>query len=128
VGGVTDGDWLIGYGCATATYPTNILVSNARVRMNGAGSAYVELAAHDVGTGSYTIFAQIAAARLGLPVVACEVEMGQADLPVAPLSGGSCTAASAGSAVHDACSASVVQSRRKRQPNPEDHSQESIPR
>ena len=103
IGSMTDGDWLVGYGCATATYPTNILASNARVRMQGTGTAYIELAAHDVGTGSYTIFAQIAAARLGLPVGACDVVMGEADLPVAPLAGGSCTAASAGSAVHDAC-------------------------
>ncbi len=103
VGSMTNGDWLVGYGCATATYPTNILASNARVRMQGTGNAYIELAAHDVGTGSYTIFAQIAAARLGLPVGACDVVMGEADLPVAPLSGGSTTAASAGSAVHDAC-------------------------
>lgn len=103
IGSMTDGDWLVGFGCATATYPTNILASNARVRMQGSGSAYIELAAHDVGTGSYTIFAQIAAARLGLSVEACDVVMGEADLPVAPLSGGSTTAASAGSAVHDAC-------------------------
>jgi xanthine dehydrogenase YagR molybdenum-binding subunit len=98
-----DGDWMVGYGCATATYPTNILASNARIRMQGTGHAYVELAAHDVGTGTYTILAQIAAQRLGLEVGAVDVVMGEADLPVAPLSGGSTTAASAGSAVHDAC-------------------------
>ncbi len=103
VGSMTDGDWLVGYGCATATYPTNILASNARVRMQANGNAYVELAAHDVGTGTYTIMAQVAAARLGLTVDAVDVIMGEADLPVAPLSGGSTTAASAGSAVHDAC-------------------------
>ncbi|SPJ25346.1 xanthine dehydrogenase family protein molybdopterin-binding subunit [Palleronia abyssalis] len=103
IGSMTDGDWLVGYGCATATYPTNILASNARVRAQGTGNAYVELAAHDVGTGTYTIMAQIAAARLGLPVEAVDVVMGEADLPVAPISGGSTTAASAGSAVHDAC-------------------------
>lgn len=103
VGSMTDGDWMVGYGCATATYPTNILASNARVRMQGNGTAYVELAAHDVGTGTYTIMAQVAAAQLGLPVEAVDVVMGEADLPVAPLAGGSCTAASAGSAVHDAC-------------------------
>lgn len=103
VGSMTDGDWLVGYGCATATYPVNILASNARVRMQGSGHAYVELAAHDVGTGTYTIMAQIAAARLGLPVEAVDVVMGEGDLPVAPISGGSTTAASAGSAVHDAC-------------------------
>ena len=103
VGAMTDGDWLVGYGCATATYPTNISPSSARVRMQGTGHAYVELAAHDVGTGTYTIMAQIAAARLGLPVEAVDVVMGEADLPLAPISGGSTTAASAGSAVHLAC-------------------------
>ncbi len=76
VGSMTDGDWLVGYGCATSTYPTNILASNARVRMQATGNAYVELAAHDVGTGTYTIMAQVAAARLGLPVEAVDVVMG----------------------------------------------------
>ncbi|KAF0676678.1 xanthine dehydrogenase family protein molybdopterin-binding subunit [Profundibacterium mesophilum] len=103
VGSMTDGDWLVGYGCATATYPTNMSPSSARVRMQGSGHAYVELAAHDVGTGSYTIFAQIAAAQLGLPVEAVDVVMGEADLPLAPIAGGSTTAASSGSAVHIAC-------------------------
>lgn len=102
-GAMTDGDWLIGYGCATATYPTSISPSSARVRMQGTGHAYVELASHDVGTGTYTIMAQIAAARLGLPVAAVDVVMGEADLPLAPISGGSTTAASVGSAVHLAC-------------------------
>ncbi|SLN32219.1 Xanthine dehydrogenase molybdenum-binding subunit [Roseivivax jejudonensis] len=103
VGSMTDGDWLVGYGCATATYPTNILASNARVRMQASGNAYIALAAHDVGTGTYTIMAQVAAARLGVPVEAVDVVMGEASFPVAPISGGSTTAASAGSAVHDGC-------------------------
>jgi len=102
---MVDGDWLVGYGCATATYPTSVAPSSARVKMygNGTGTARVELAAHDVGTGAYTIMGQIAAARLGLPVAAVEVVMGNSNLPVAPLAGGSVTSASAGSAVHVAC-------------------------
>jgi len=103
IGAMTDGDWLVGYGCATATYPTAVAPSEARVRMQSSGTALVELAAHDVGTGAYTIMGQIAAQRLGLPVRAVEVEMGNSSLPVAPLSGGSVTSASAGSAVHVAC-------------------------
>ena len=63
---MSDGDWLVGYGCATSTYPTAVAPSAARVRMYGAGTAVVELAAHDVGTGAYTIMGQIAAQRLGL--------------------------------------------------------------
>ena len=97
---MTDGDWLVGYGCATSTYPTAMAPSAARVRMYGSGQALVELAAHDVGTGAYTIMGQIAAARLGLPVGSVEVRLGDSSLPLAPISGGSVTSASAGSAVH----------------------------
>ncbi|MEO5733241.1 MAG: xanthine dehydrogenase family protein molybdopterin-binding subunit, partial [Rubrivivax sp.] len=100
---MVDGDWLVGYGCATSTYPTQVAPSSARVKMNGNGSARVELAAHDVGTGATTIMGQIAAQRLGLPVDAVEVVMGDSRLPVAPIAGGSVTSASAGSAVHVAC-------------------------
>ena len=103
VGSMTDGDWLVGYGCATATYPTAVAPSEARVKMQSSGHALVELAAHDVGTGAYTIMGQIAAQRLGLPVDAVEVAMGHSVLPLAPLAGGSVTSASAGSAVHLAC-------------------------
>jgi len=103
IGSMTEGDWLVGYGCATATYPTAVAPSEARVRMQSSGHALVELAAHDVGTGAYTIMAQIAAQRLGLPVDAVEVVMGHSSLPIAPLAGGSVTSASAGSAVHLAC-------------------------
>ena len=102
-GSMTDGDWRVGFGCATATYPTAVAPSSARIRMYGSGNAVVELAAHDVGTGAYTIMGQIAAARLGLPVNAVEVLMGDSSLPLAPISGGSITSASAGSAVHLAC-------------------------
>ncbi len=100
---MVDGDWLVGYGCATSTYPTAVAPSSARVKMYGNGTARVELAAHDVGTGAYTIMGQIAAARLGLPVESVEVVMGNSNLPLAPISGGSVTSASAGSAVHVAC-------------------------
>ncbi len=102
-GSMTDGDWRVGYGCATSTYPTAVAPSAARIRMYGNGHAVVELAAHDVGTGAYTIMGQIAAAQLGLPVDAVEVLMGDSNLPLAPISGGSVTSASAGSAVHLAC-------------------------
>ncbi len=103
VGAMRDGDWLVGYGCATATYPTNVAPSSARVRADADGFALVELAAHDVGTGAYTIMGQIAAQRLGLPLNAVEVRMGNSNLPVAPLAGGSTTSAASGSAVHVAC-------------------------
>ena len=102
-GTLRDGDWLIGWGCAMATYPTSMMPSTARVSLNTAGQAKVEVAAHDVGTGAYTIVAQTAATRLGLDPRRVEVVLGDSRLPPGPISGGSITTASVTSAVATAC-------------------------
>jgi xanthine dehydrogenase YagR molybdenum-binding subunit len=98
-----DGDWLIGFGCATAVYPTHVGAAAARVSLRANGSAHVQIAAHDLGTGAYTVVAQAAAERLGIPLSAVDIEMGDSDLPPAPVAGGSNTTASACSAVTKAC-------------------------
>jgi len=98
-----DGDWLIGYGCATAVYPTNMMPATARIRLTADGHAVVQIAAHDVGTGAYTAMQNIASEHLGLPVGNIRVEMGDSALPPGPVAGGSMTTASAGSAVLAAC-------------------------
>ena len=67
-GSMKEGDWLIGWGCATATYPTNVAPATVRVRLYRNGIALVQAAAHDVGTGTYTVAGQITARELGLPV------------------------------------------------------------
>ena len=95
---MTQGDWLIGYGCATACYPTNMMAAAARITLTPDGRAHVEIAAHDVGTGAYTAMRQIAARELGLDPQAVTVEMGDSRLPPGPVAGGSMTTASAGSA------------------------------
>jgi xanthine dehydrogenase YagR molybdenum-binding subunit len=100
-----DGDWLIGFGCATAVYPTHVGAAAARVRLQADGHARVQIAAHDLGTGTYTVVAQAAAERLGIPMESVHVEMGDSDLPPAPVAGGSNTTASACSAVVKACDA-----------------------
>ena len=97
-----DGDWQIGWGCATACYPSFIAASFARVTLAG-GGARVEVAGHEVGTGAYTIYAQTAAQMLGLPVARIDVRMGDSSLPPAPVSGGSNNAASISNAVALAC-------------------------
>jgi xanthine dehydrogenase YagR molybdenum-binding subunit len=102
-GSMRDGDWLIGWGCATATYPTQVSPAVARVRWLADGSARVEIAAHDVGTGAYTVMAQIAAETLSIKPEQVSVAMGDSLLPPGPVSGGSVTTASACSAVKLAC-------------------------
>ncbi len=102
-GSMRDGDWLIGWGCATATYPTQMSPAVARVRLTAAGAVQVEIAAHDVGTGAYTVIAQTAAQALSIQPDKVAVTMGDTLLPPGPVAGGSVTTASACSAVLMAC-------------------------
>ncbi|MGU3480288.1 molybdopterin cofactor-binding domain-containing protein, partial [Methylobacterium sp. D48H] len=57
----------------------------------------------DIGTGTYTFLAQIAADTLGLPMDAITTKLGDTRLPEAPVAGGSWTAPSSGTAVMKAC-------------------------
>ena len=96
---VREGDFWLGMGMATATYPTNRSESKAKAVIMADGRAKALAATHDLGTGSYTIFTQIAADYLGLPVPLVHFELGDTSLPSAPVSGGSQSAASVGSAI-----------------------------
>ena len=100
---MSDGDWLIGWGCATTCYPSQMAPSAARIRFHRDGRARVEIAGHDIGTGAYTVIAQMAAERLNTPVEKVDVIMGDSDLPPAPVAGGSNSTASTCSAVMMVC-------------------------
>ncbi len=104
-GSMRDGDWLVGWGCATATYPTQIAPAAVRVRLSPDASVRVQIAAHEIGNGAYTVIGQAAAERLGVPVDLVTVELGDSTLPAGPVAGGSNTTASATSAVVKACDA-----------------------
>jgi xanthine dehydrogenase YagR molybdenum-binding subunit len=98
-----DGRLLIGMGVASATFPARQRPSDARVRLLAEGMAEVEVAASDMGPGTYTSMTQVAAEVLGLPVEQVRVSLGRSDYPTAPPHGGSLTMASVGSAVRAAC-------------------------
>lgn len=98
-----EGDWLIGWGCATTLYPTQMGPATARVTLSPTGSARVQVAAHDVGTGAYTVIGMTAAQALGLPLEKVKVELGDSSLPPAPVAGGSNTTASVCNVVAKAC-------------------------
>jgi xanthine dehydrogenase YagR molybdenum-binding subunit len=100
-----DGDWLVGFGCATALYPTHTSPAAARVRLMANGDVRVQTAAHEIGNGVYTVLAQIAAERLGVKLDSVAVEVGDSRLPPAPVAGGSTTTASTCSAVLKTCDA-----------------------
>ena len=91
---------LIGYGTATASYPSATAPSSARVRLSADGICEVYCGAHDLGTGAYTVLGQVAADVLCIPDEKIRVYLGDSDLPSGPVAGGSTTTGSAGSAVH----------------------------
>jgi xanthine dehydrogenase YagR molybdenum-binding subunit len=104
-GSMRDGDWLIGYGCASAVYPTHIGATAARVGFMSDGSTLVQLAAQDIGTGAYTVVGQMASERLGVPMSKIAVELGDTQLPAGTVAGGSITTATSCNAVLKACDA-----------------------
>ena len=104
-GSMRDGDWLVGWGCATAMYPTNVAPASCRVRFTADGKARAQLAAHDIGTGTYTVNTQLVAQMLGLDPGNVSVELGDSTFPAAPVSGGSNVTASTSSVLMKACDA-----------------------
>jgi xanthine dehydrogenase YagR molybdenum-binding subunit len=102
-GSLKDGQWLIGLGMAAAIRGNIRRPATARVRMDENRHVTVEMDMTDIGTGSYTIFAQVAADALGLPIEQVTVKLGHSSYPQTPGSGGSFGAASCAPAVHDAC-------------------------
>ncbi len=101
-GAMRDGTERIGWGMASATYPTIRQPASACVRALPGGEIIVQAATHELGTGTYTVMAQIAAAALGVGPDRVRVELGDTRLPENPISAGSMTVASTGSAVHEA--------------------------
>jgi xanthine dehydrogenase YagR molybdenum-binding subunit len=101
-GSMRDRNTLIGLGMATSSYPTNRMPASAIVRYQPDGSVLVMSGTQDIGTGTYTTMAQIAADELGLPVQRVQAQLGDSRMPAAPVSGGSMTSASVLPAVRDA--------------------------
>lgn len=99
------GEWWIGTGMASAARVHNISEAKARVTLKSDGTALVETDMTDIGTGTYTILAQIAGEMLGLDLEQVLVELGDTRHPRGPGSGGSWGATSIGSAVYVACKA-----------------------
>ena len=102
-GSMRDGDELVGYGYATAFYPTMVAPADCRLTLSPDGRAKVEIGAHEIGTGVRTVIAQTAADQLGLAVEGIEVVIGDSRLPAAPVSAGSTSTASVCTAVAKAC-------------------------
>jgi xanthine dehydrogenase YagR molybdenum-binding subunit len=94
-----DGRYLVGQGVAGALFTHWRWPGKARVTLRADGSALVEAAAHDIGTGTYTVMAQVAAEALGVATDRVTVHLGDTRLPESHPAIGSATAANATAAV-----------------------------
>jgi xanthine dehydrogenase YagR molybdenum-binding subunit len=101
-GQMREGNKLIGYGMATANYGAGRRPSSAVVRILPNGRLFVGVGTQDLGTGTYTILAQTAAAVFDIDPTLVDVKLGDSTLPASGGSGGSTTAASVCPGVYDA--------------------------
>ncbi len=105
-----EGEWLIGTGCASATYPYQRFPGGgARITIDKTGHATVEVPGNDMGMGTSTTQTIITAERLGLPLERVTVAHGDSSFPGSFLAGGSSQTASIGGAVIAAQRALVEQ-------------------
>ncbi|WP_079702344.1 xanthine dehydrogenase family protein molybdopterin-binding subunit [Daejeonella lutea] len=94
---------LVGWGMAVGLWDANHLPARAECLLRADGKLIVSSATADIGTGTYTVMAQIAADGMGMSIDNVEFQLGDTKMPFAPIQGGSFTAASVGMAVKAAC-------------------------
>jgi xanthine dehydrogenase YagR molybdenum-binding subunit len=89
-----DGGDLVGWGMATGVWEALQMPITVRIVLTANGHAEVSCATSDIGTGTYTIMAQVAADMLGLPLDNVTIKLGDSTLPQSPVEGGSWIASS----------------------------------
>jgi len=107
VGSMRSGDEILGMGIATATWHAGRGSATVRVRLNADGTARASCATQDIGTGTYTVFAQIVSEKTGIPIDKIEVVLGDTSLPDGPTSGGSTVTATVSPAVSQATAGAI---------------------
>jgi xanthine dehydrogenase YagR molybdenum-binding subunit len=99
-----DGTELIGWGMASGVWDAWQVPIAVRIVLTANGHAEVSCATSDIGTGTYTIMAQVAADTLGLPLESITIRLGDSTLPQSPVEGGSWIAASVSNGIANTAS------------------------
>jgi xanthine dehydrogenase YagR molybdenum-binding subunit len=94
-----DGGDLVGWGMATGVWDAFQAPITVGIALSANGHAEVACATSDIGTGTYTIMAQVAADMLGLPLDNVSIRLGDSSLPQSPVEGGSWIAVSVSNAI-----------------------------
>jgi xanthine dehydrogenase YagR molybdenum-binding subunit len=98
---------ILGWGVAGCAWLAARFDAEARVELRADGSAFVGIGTQDIGTGTYTVLAQLVAEMTGVPLQRVMVDVGDTRLPPGPLSGGSMVTASVIPAVFEAARAAM---------------------
>jgi xanthine dehydrogenase YagR molybdenum-binding subunit len=101
-GAMTRDGLTLGWGVAACSWLAERFPCKASVELREDGTVRVASAVQDIGTGTYTIMAQMVAERLGIPMNRVEVALGDTRLPPGPVSGGSMATASLVGPIHEA--------------------------
>jgi xanthine dehydrogenase YagR molybdenum-binding subunit len=108
IGSMQEGDLILGWGMAACSWIAERFPCEANVELRSDGIVRVACATQDIGTGTYTILAQIVGAKTGVPLDRISVVLGDTSLPPGPLSGGSMATASVIPAVTAACDQAIA--------------------
>jgi xanthine dehydrogenase YagR molybdenum-binding subunit len=98
----------LGWGMAGAAWIAGRFPAEANMQLRDDGSVRIACATQDIGTGTYTILAQLASEKTGVPVDKIEVELGDSALPDGPISGGSLATSSVIPAVFKAADQAIT--------------------
>jgi xanthine dehydrogenase YagR molybdenum-binding subunit len=94
VGAMKRDGMTLGWGMAACSWIAARLDCSVAVELRDDGTARVASASQDIGTGTYTVMAQMVAEMLGIAVERVEVVLGDSNLPAGAVSGGSMLTAS----------------------------------
>jgi xanthine dehydrogenase YagR molybdenum-binding subunit len=108
VGSMRRDGLILGWGMAGCAWLAGRFAAAANVQLRDDGTTRVACATQDIGTGTYTILAQLAAQKTGVPLEKVEVVLGDTSLPAGPLSGGSLATASIVPAVFAAADSAIA--------------------
>jgi xanthine dehydrogenase YagR molybdenum-binding subunit len=89
VGSMRRGDKILGWGMAGASWVALRLPCTATVEFCANSRLCVRCGTQDIGTGTYTVFAQVLSDKTGIPLDRIDVILGDSALPDGPMSGGS---------------------------------------
>src|SRR5215831_3309410 len=108
VGSMKRAGLTLGWGMAGAAWIAGRFAAAANIQLRDDGTVRIACGTQDIGTGTYTILAQLASEKTGVPIDKIEVELGDSALPDGPISGGSLATSSVIPAVFKAADQAVT--------------------